>query len=210
MQRARIFRIESYLQHLTELREAGRGTVTSEELANRVGLSSSRVRQDLLSLKVEGKPRTGYKISDLEILLYSELDLLREKAMILVGCGNLGRALIFSGIWEHSGFSLKAVFDTNAQVVGSILNDHTVRHMRELHGVVRSESIAAACLTVPAAAAQDVANMLVNAGIRAIWNFAPVDLKLPTTIIVENQRLEQGLMTLSYAMKEIQHVASSH
>ena len=206
MQRARIFRLESYLDHLTELKTAGRNTVTSEELASRVGISSSRVRQDLIYLQVEGKPRAGYEIDELEMLLYSELDLLREKGMILIGCGNLGRALIHSGIWEHSGFQLKALFDSQANVVGKIVNDLTIRHVRELHAVIRSESIVAACLTVPAVAAQDVANMLVGAGVKGIWNFAPVTLRTPAGVIVENQRLEQGLMTLSFAMKEARAV----
>lgn len=202
MQRARIFRLESYLDHLAELKLAGRTTVTSEELAGRVGISSSRVRQDFIYLQVEGKPRSGYEIGELEMLLYSELDLLHEKGMVLIGCGNLGRALIFSGIWEHSGFSLKAVFDNQASVIGSVVNGLTVRHVRELHSVVRSEEIVAGCLTVPAIAAQGVVQMLIGAGIRGIWNFAPTEIKAPAGVVVENQRLEQGLMTLSFAMKE--------
>lgn len=201
MQRARIFRLESYLDHLTALKRAGRTTVTSEELAGPVGISSSRVRQDLLYLQVEGKPRSGYDIGEVELLVYSELDLLREKDLVLVGCGNLGRALIYSGIWEHSGFQLRGIFDNQTNVIGSILNGFLVRHTSELAGFVRNREIAAACITVPAPAAQAVADVLVNAGIRGIWNFAPTTLVVPDNVIIENQRLEQGLMTLSYAMK---------
>jgi len=200
MLRAAIFRLESYAEYVTKIRSEGRATVTSEDLANVVGISSSRVRQDLIGLNVIGKPRTGYDVTDLEILLYAELGLLSEKGMALVGCGNLGRALAHSEIWTHVGFVLRAIFDTADEVVGQTVNGLTVRHVREMHAVVKSESIVSACLTVPASAAQSVANLLVAARIKGIWNFAPVDLDVPSGLIVENQRLEQGLMTLSYLM----------
>lgn len=204
MLRAAIFRLESYLEYLTFVKASGKTTITSEELAAVVGLSSSRVRQDLTHLQVIGKPRSGYDVTELEILLYSELDLLTEKGMALIGCGNLGRALIHSGIWDHTGFSLRAIFDNDINVVGQDINGLTVRHIRELHGVVKSENIISACITVPDVAAQSVANLLVGAGIKGLWNFAPVDIKVPADVVVENQRLEQGLMTLSYLISKAQ------
>ncbi|HEY3284263.1 MAG TPA: redox-sensing transcriptional repressor Rex [Armatimonadota bacterium] len=200
MQRAAIFRLESYLMHLTEVKAARRSTVTSEELASVVGVSSSRVRQDLIRLQIVGKPRSGYDVCELEMLIYSALGLLTAKGLALVGYGNLGRALVHSGIWDHAGFALKAIFDTDRAVVGQVVGELTVRHIAELHGVVKTEGVVSACLTVPGEAAQAVANLLVGAGIQGIWNFAPVDLQVPPHIVVENQRLEQGLMTLSHLL----------
>lgn len=202
MLRAAIFRLESYTEYVAMIKSEGRTTVTSEELANVVGISSSRVRQDLVKLNIVGKPRTGYSVNDMEILLYCELGLLAEKGMALVGCGNLGRALAQSGIWSHVGFDLRAILDTDDDVIGQTVGGILVRPVRELHSVIESESIVSACLTVPASAAQSVANMLVAARIKGIWNFAPVELDVPRGVIVENQRLEQGLMTLSYLMTE--------
>lgn len=201
MNRAVILRLETYLMHLQELKAYGRATVTSAELASVTDISSSRVRQDLISLQGIGKPRSGYSINELELLLYSALDLLNEKAMALVGYGNLGRALAHSGIWEHAGFSLKAIFDNDRSIVGADAQGLTVRHLSELPGVVKSEKIVSACLTVPASAAQSVANLLISAGVKGIWNFAPTEVKAPAGVVIENQKLEQGLMTLSYMLK---------
>lgn len=201
MLREAVYRIENYLLYITEMKSRGIVTVTSEDLASVVGVSASRVRQDLISLHVVGKPRSGYDIAELEILLYSALDLLREKGMALIGFGNLGRALTGSGIWEHAGFALRAVLDNDRNLVGTTVGNLAVRHISELPGVIASEHIMCACLTVPAKAAQSVTDLLIHAGIKGIWNFVPVDLQVPSHVVVENQRLEQGLMTLSYLMK---------
>ncbi len=209
MLRATIIRLQNYLEYLTAIKGSGRTTVTSEELATVVALSSSRVRQDLIQLRMIGKPRSGYHIRELEILLYAELDLLATKGMALIGFGNLGKALAASGIWEHAGFALTAIFDNDTAVVGNEVNGLTIRHIRELHGVFKSESIVAACLAVPATAAQGIANMLVAAGVRGIWNFTPVNLRVPHDVVVENQHLERGLTVLSCLMRPVKRPSVS-
>ncbi len=200
MHRATLIRFQSYLLRLQQLKEAGRTVITSEDLAAFVGVTASRVRQDMALLRTGGKPRTGYVITDLEILIHCLLDLLTIKGAALVGVGNLGRALAKSEIWSHTGFELRAIFDNDRSLVGTEVGDLTVQHVNELIGTVRSHGIECGCVAVPAAHAQSVANMLVSAGVRAIWNFAPVDLHVPDNIIVENQRLEHGLMTLSFLL----------
>jgi redox-sensing transcriptional repressor len=200
MHRATLIRYQSYLIRLQQLKLTGRTVVTSEDLAEFVGVSASRVRQDLSVLRTGGKPRTGYAIGDLEILIHALLDLLTEKRAALVGIGNLGRALANSEIWSHAGFALRALFDTDRDLIGTPVAGLTVQHVNELIGTVRSERIACGCITVPAPHAQKVADLFVSAGVRAIWNFAPVDLQVPSNVIVENQRLEQGLMTLSFLL----------
>ena len=202
MHRATLIRYQSYLIRLQQLKQSGRSVITSEDLAAFVGVSASRVRQDLAVLRTGGKPRTGYAIADLEILIHALLDLLSEKNAALVGIGNLGHALANSEIWAHAGFSLRALFDTDRELVGTQVAGLTIQHLNELIGTVRSEGIACGCITVPAMHAQKVADLLVSAGVRAIWNFAPVDLQVPGHVIVENQRLEQGLMTLSYLLAQ--------
>lgn len=201
MPKAIILRLESYLTYLGQLRSEGRTTATSEDLAKLFGISSSRVRQDLLALGAVGRPRAGYAIAELEQAIVRELDVSTRKAIALVGFGNLGRALAGSEIWEQGGFRLRAVFDNDPAVIGREIGSLKVRGMTELFGVIKSESIESAVLTVPGPAAQQVTDLLVAAGVRAIWSFAPVELNVPNGVIVENQHLAQGLMTLSYRMK---------
>jgi redox-sensing transcriptional repressor len=210
MLRATILRLQAYLDYITAIRASGRTTVTSEELATVVGLSSSRIRQDLIQIRVVGRPRSGYDTTELEVLLSAELDVLSAKGMALIGCGNLGMALAQSGIWDHAGFALRAIFDNSPDRVGQEVSGLTVRHIRELHGVVKSEKIVSACLAVPATAAHAIAGMLVSSGITGIWNFAPVSLRVPLNVIVENQHLERGLMTLSCLMKPSPKQASNN
>lgn len=201
MPKAIIVRLESYLTYLAQLKGKGLKTTTSEELAKLFGISSSRVRQDLVALGVVGRPRSGYNIEDLRLTIIDALDVDNIKRIALVGLGNLGRALAGSEIWEQGGFDLKAIFDKDQELIGTDVNGVKVRNVTELLGVIKSERIEAACITVPASSAQQVADMLIMAGVKAIWNFAPIEIDVPAGIIVENQRLAQGLMTLSYRMK---------
>jgi len=199
--KAIIFRFESYLTYLGQLRNEGKKNATSEELAKLFGISSSRVRQDLVALGAVGKPRSGYNIAELERIIISALDVDNTKRIALVGFGNLGRALAGSDVWEHGGFELRAIFDNDTKLIGTEAHGVKVRSVTELFGVIKSEKIEAACIAVPAKAAQQVADLLVTAGIRGIWNFSPIEIDAPSDVVVENQRLEQGLMTLSFRMR---------
>lgn len=201
MPKAVVFRLESYLTYLGQLKHSGKTTATSEEFAKLFGISSSRVRQDMLALGAIGKPRSGYNINELEQMIIKSLDVQNTKRIALVGFGNLGRALAGSEVWHEGGFDLRAIFDVNQSVIGTDIHGLKVRSITELFGVIKSEKIDTACITVPTNAAQGVADLLVTAGIRGIWNFAPVEIKVPESVKVENQHLAQGLMTLSYRLK---------
>jgi redox-sensing transcriptional repressor len=199
--KAIIIRLESYLTYLGQLSGQGMKTATSEDLAKLFGISSSRVRQDLLALGATGKPRSGYEIAELQRQIIESLDVHHVKRIALVGFGNLGRALAGSEVWRQGGFELKAIFDNAQSVVGTETQGMKIRSITELFGVIKREGIEAACVAVPASAAQEVADLLVTAGVRGIWNFSQTELRVPAGVVVENQRLEQGLMTLSYRMK---------
>lgn len=202
MPKAIIFRLESYLTYLGQLRKGGKANATSEELAKLFGISSSRVRQDLVGLGAVGKPHSGYDIAALESMIVEALDVDNVKRIALLGCGNLGRALAGSDVWAHGGFELRALFDNDPNIIGTEIAGLKVRAITELFGVIKSEGIDSACLTVPSSVAQRAADMLVAAGARAIWNFSLTEISVPEDVVVENQRLEQGLMTLSYRMKK--------
>lgn len=203
MPKAIILRLESYLTYLGQLRNAGKTNATSEELAKLFGISSSRVRQDLVALGAVGKPRAGYEITELERMIVKSLDVDNLKRIALVGFGNLGRALAGSDLWEQGGFELRAIFDNDPALIGNEICGLRVRSITELFGVIKSEQIEAACITVPSSAAQQVADLLVTAGVRGIWNFAPLEIDVPQGVAVEHQRLEQGLMTLSFRMRRV-------
>jgi redox-sensing transcriptional repressor len=194
--------MELYVQRLWELKAAGRTEATSEALASVAGVSASRVRQDMMAIRMSGRPRSGYRVDDLGARIYEALDLVHFKAMALVGCGNLGSALLKSRIWVRAGFIVRAAFDNSPSVVGSEIAGLTVQPMSALNEVVAQEDIAAACVTVPENSAQPVIDALVAAGVRGIWNFASKGVVVPPDVVLENQRLEHGLMTLSCLMHQ--------
>jgi redox-sensing transcriptional repressor len=195
-------RLESYLETLEQFEREQRQFATSSDLGVASGITPEKVRQDLFGLGSAGRPRVGYEITHLIKLLREVFDLNREKSACIVGCGNLGRALAHSSIWSRSGYKLVAIFDNNPAVVGEEHGGLRIRNITELFGVVRNEDIEMAVLTVPAAAAQDTADLLVAAGIRAIWNFAQSKLQTREGIVVENQSLALGLITLSQRTKQ--------
>ncbi|MEN6521367.1 MAG: redox-sensing transcriptional repressor Rex [Armatimonadota bacterium] len=202
LSRASVVRLELYLEVLEQLQKDGRTHVTSAEIGEYAGLAPVKIRQDLFGLGTDGKPRVGYDVSDLARLIRNAFDMDRTKSACLVGFGNLGRALAGSIIWSKAGFRLAAVFDRDPDVIGlEALDNVRVKSINEIFGVIKSEEIETGIITVPASAAQDTANHLVNAGVRSIWNFAPVKISAPENIVVENQSLAWGLITLSYRMK---------
>lgn len=201
LSRASVLRMELYLDVLEQLQAEGRSHITSSEIGEPIGVSPEKVRQDLFQLGTEGKPKVGYEIEQLARLIRSVFDLDNPKKACLVGLGNLGRALAASTIWSKAGFTLAAVFDRDPSVVGLEAGGVRVRSVAEIFGVVKAEGIVAGVIAVPATAAQETANLMVSTGIRAIWNFAPAKLHVPADVVVENQSLAWGLITLSHAIK---------
>lgn len=201
LSRASVLRMQLYLEALDQFRSESRVRVTSAQIGLVTGVSPEMVRQDLFRLGSEGRPKVGYEVAGLADLIRAVFDLETEKRACLVGLGNLGRALAGSTIWTDSGFELKAIFDNDPAIVGSEARGLKVRSIAEVFGVIRTEEIAAGVIATPAAAAQETADLMVTAGIRGIWNFAPVRLHVPEGIVVENQSLAWGLIRLSYGMK---------
>jgi redox-sensing transcriptional repressor len=203
LSRASVLRMELYLDVLEQLQAEGRSHVTSSEIGEPIGVSPEKVRQDLFHLGTEGKPKVGYEVEQLAGLIRSVFDLDNLKKACLVGLGNLGRALAASSIWAKAGFALAGIFDRDPSVVGTEAGGIRVRSVAEIFGVVKAEGIVAGVIAVPAAAAQDTADLMVSTGIRAIWNFAPVKLHVREDVVVENQSLAWGLIALSHSMKSI-------
>lgn len=204
LSRASVVRLELYLEVVEQFQRDGRENVTSTEIGDATGITSVKVRQDLFGLGSDGRPKVGYDVAHLIKMLRDVFDLDRVKPACIIGCGNLGRALAGSNIWGRAGYKLTAVFDNNPVVIGTEVGGVRVRNITELFGVVRSEEIEMAVLTVPASAAQDTSELLVSAGICTLWNFTPLKLQAPEGIVVENQSLAWGLVTLSFRAKSAQ------
>lgn len=203
LSRASVLRLELYLELLEQCQREGRESITSTEIGEALGLASVKVRQDLFGLGSAGRPKVGYEVSHLVRMIRELFDIDRIKPACIIGFGNLGRALAGSTIWTRAGYQLTAVFDNDPAVIGTECGDLHVRNISEIFGVIRTEGIETAILTVPANAAQDTADLLVAAGVHAIWNFAPVKLQTPESVVVEDQFLAWGLITLSHRSKSL-------
>ncbi len=199
--RASIVRLELYLEVLEAFQKEGKETVTSSEIGEATGITSVKVRQDLFGMGSDGRPKVGYEIVHLIRMLRDLFDLDNQKNACIIGCGNLGRALAGSGIWEKSGYKLSAIFDNDPAVISTTINGVKVRNTTELFGVLKASKIEMAVLTVPADVAQEMTDLLVSAGIKSIWNFTPTKLNVPDDVIVENQSLVWGLIALSFRVK---------
>lgn len=191
-------RLATYLRFLGDWEQANIDTISSAEVERQTGINAAQFRKDLSYLGEFGKPGVGYNVSDLHRRIASKLKIDREQRVILVGAGNLGSALVgYPGLSEYR-FNIVAAFDNNLGKIGRPLWDLTIQDVLSLKEVNQHLRARIAILAVPAAAAQQVADLLVDAGIRAILNFAPVLLRVPEHVFVRNVSFVQELAVLSY------------
>jgi len=191
-------RLAAYLGCLREMRDEGRQTVSSQELAQRAGSNSAQVRKDLSHLGQIGTPGVGYQVSALHDRLARALGLAEGHKVLLVGVGSLGRALSLYRGFRQEGFTIAALFDNDPQKIGKRVGGLEVRPLAELQSVNRDLRASIGVIAVPAEQAQSVAEALVAAGVKGILNFAPVRLRLPEHISVRAVDLTRELAVLSY------------
>lgn len=194
-------RLSGYYRILGDLRAAGEETVSSYGLARRAGVTPAQVRKDLSLFGHFGKRGTGYSVPHLEIEIRTILGLNRSWRVGLVGAGNLAHALVAYREFAREGFEIMAVFDNDPDKIGQDWNGMRVRSIDELLDAVDKERIEIGIITTPAAAAADVADRLVRAGVRGILNFAPKKLFVPDHVNLRNVNLAIELESLSYALK---------
>ena len=160
--------------------------------------SSQEIRQDLNNFGGFGQQGYGYNVKYLYTEIGKILGLEEDHNIIIIGAGNLGQALANYAAFENRGFILKGIFDVNPRLQGVSIRGVPIRMMDDLKMFVQNNEIDIAVLTIPKEKAIEVANMLVENGVRAIWNFAHTDLNLPDNVVVENVHLSESLMQLSY------------
>ena len=193
-----IRRLPRYYRYLGELLENGVERISSNDLSKRMKVTASQIRQDLNNFGGFGQQGYGYNVKYLYTEIGKILGLEEDHNIIIIGAGNLGQALANYAAFEKRGFILKGIFDVNPRLQGVAIRGVPIRMMDELKGFVQRNEVDIAVLTIPKEKAIEVANMLVENGVRSIWNFAHTDLNLPENIIVENVHLSESLMQLSY------------
>lgn len=193
-------RLSLYLRFLEEFEEQGIGTVSSGALASLGGTTSAQVRKDLSFFGSFGKRGLGYPVPELAGRIREILGLNRRYRVALVGAGKMGSALVQYRGFRARGFDIVAIFDTDPAKVGHRWNGLTVLDVAGLEEELARQPIDMAVLVTPAEAAQGVADRLTAAGVKAILNFAPVQLTVPDDVVVKAVNLALELETLSYAL----------
>ena len=193
-----IGRLPRYFRYLGQLKDEGTERVSSQELSDIMKVTASQIRQDLNHFGGFGQQGYGYNVGYLYEAIGKILGLDKEHKLIIIGAGHLGQALANYVNFERRGFIFCGIFDNNPAVYGMKIRDIEVRPIEEMEAFIRNNNIDIAVLTIPKQSAAAVAEQLVSCGIRAIWNFAHVDLNVPEEIQVENVHLLDSLMKLSY------------
>ena len=196
--RAVIARLPRYFRYLGELKDSGVERISSQELSERMKVTASQIRQDLNNFGGFGQQGYGYNVKHLYEEIGKILGLDQKHNLILIGAGNLGQALANYVNFERRGFILKGIFDRNERLHGKIVRGITIMPMDQMRSCILENAIDIAILTIPKAEAVQIAEQLVNYGIKAIWNFAHIDLNVPQDVVVENVHLSESLMKLSY------------
>ena len=198
--RAVIKRLPRYYRYLGELMEDGVERISSSELSNRMKVTASQIRQDLNNFGGFGQQGYGYNVKYLHSEIAKILGLDRTHHMIIVGAGNLAQALANYTQFEKQGFKLVGIFDVNPILKGVSVNGLEIRMVDELPEFIKKNQIEIATLTLPKSKALEMAKVLTDSGVKAIWNFAHTDLNLsvPSDVVVENVHLSESLMRLSY------------
>lgn len=193
-----ISRLPRYFRYLGELKDEGVERISSQDLSELMQVTASQIRQDFNNFGGFGQQGYGYNVEYLYDEIGKILGLDRQHNFVIIGAGNLGRALGNYMNFERRGFIFKGMFDQNPELIGKDVRGIRIRPMEELESFIRENNIDIAVLTIPKSSALDVVERLVRTQIRAIWNFAHVDLDVPEGVQVENVHLSDSLMKLSY------------
>lgn len=191
-----IQRLPLYLRTLMEIYETG--DITSQELGRRVGLSSAQIRKDLSYFGGFGKQGAGYDIERLREALRGILNVDRDWEVALVGVGDLGHAIVKFGGFDHRGFRVVAAFDNDPAKIGTKVGSLVIQDVSRLEELIREGDVRVAILAVPPDAAQEVADALVRAGVKAILNYAPAALRVSPEVQVQHIDPLVGLQSMTF------------
>ncbi len=167
-------------------------------------VTASQIRQDLNNFGGFGQQGYGYNVRSLYTEIAKILGIDRQHNLVIIGAGNLGQAIANYANFEKRGFIIKGMFDINPRLIGLVVRGIEIRGVEELEKFIVDNEVQIAALTIPKTKAPEIAQRLVNAGVKAIWNFAHIDLVVPEDVVVENVHLSESLMRLSYRVCSMQ------
>lgn len=196
-------RLPIYYRILKNAIEHDEEFISSAELGRRAKVSPQNVRKDLAFLPEQGQAGIGYSILALANCLEDTLGLLKSKDAVIVGAGNLGKALALYPGFDKSGIQIVVAFDNDADKVGEKIGDIPIMPIDKISNLVRRMKLKIGIITTPAETAQEMADLLVAGGCKAIWNFTPTMLKVPDDVMVRNEDLSVGIMVLSHYIESM-------
>ncbi len=196
--KATIDRLPLYFRTLRLAQDEGLDIISSVELGNRLGITPEQIRKDLAAFGQFGRKGVGYYVNELKRNVGEILGLDNHWNIAIVGIGHLGEALANYQNFTGLGFNLVALFDQDEAVIGKVVNHVRVENISHLKEIVEERRVHIGVIAVPASFAQEVADALVDAGVKGIWNFAPVRMSVPENMHIVNEDLSVGLSSLSY------------
>lgn len=197
-----IRRLPRYYRYLSDLLKMDITRVSSKELSVRMGITASQIRQDLNCFGGFGQQGYGYNVESLYKEIGNILGVNNKFQTIIIGAGNMGQALAHYGNFEKRGFDIIGIFDVSPNLIGKKINNMDILHLDKIENFVKKTHVDIAVITVPYEQTPAVAERVARLGIRGLWNFSPMDLKLPYNVVIENVHLSDSLMVLGYKMKE--------
>lgn len=200
-----IRRLPKYYRALTELTEIRISRISSKQLGKITGFNPSQIRQDFNSFGGFGQQGYGYSVPKLKETMEKILNIYTDRKMIIIGVGNLGKAIAQYSEFAQIGFTITAGFDRDPNKVNTFIDGIKIYDISELENYLKNNHTDIAILTIYKDVAQKYADICVENGIKGIWNFAPKKLKVPEDIVVENVWLSESLYTLSYFLEDKEH-----
>ena len=189
-------RLPKYYSIVCEYYKEGREYVKSLEIAKKLDIDETQVRKDIALLNYAGKPKVGFNTYELKKELEEFLDLNNMKDSFLIGTGNLGLAIAKYNGFEKYGLNITALFDTDPHKIGLRVGDKEIFHVSKFPDLAKRMQIKLIIIAVPGQEAQNIADIAINAGVKAIWNFAPENIEVPKDVLVINQDLATDYMVL--------------
>ncbi len=198
-----IRRLPRYYRHLTDLSQTGVQRISSSALGTAMNLTASQIRQDLSCFGEFGQQGYGYNVESLRNEVAEILGMTREHTAIILGVGNLGRALIENFHFDRCGVQLTAAFDVDPSLIGSEISGVKIYSVEDLGKYLKANPISVGVLTVPQSVAQEMAQRLIQSGVKGLWNFTNLELHVGNSdAVVENVHFADSLLTLSYLISE--------
>lgn len=193
-------RLPLYLRLLRQMKEQGEEYASGAVVARELGLDPIVVRKDLAITGAVGRPRLGFPMDEIISAIEDFLGWSNTSDAFLVGVGNLGRALLGYRGFEQHGMKIVAAFDTNPEIIGTKVHGKTIMDVAKMPALAKRMHVQIGVLTVTASVAQGVADMMIEGGIRAIWNFTPTTLDVPDNVILQREELASSLAVLSHRL----------